>query len=39
MAPRKPKPEPAVASEAAPEQPVITFITNPITVANTTPRT
>lgn len=40
MAPRKPKPvEPTVASEPSIEQPVIHYITNPVTVAHATPRT
>lgn len=40
MAPRKSKPaaEPAVA-EAAPAQPVINYIPNPVTIAHATPRT
>lgn len=40
MAPRKPKPsEPVAAAETTVEQPVIHYITNPVTVAGQTPRT
>lgn len=40
MARRTPKPEPEpVVPEAAPEQPPMSFLTNPITVASQTPRT
>lgn len=39
MARRLQKPDPVVAQEAAPEQPPLTFLTNPITVASTTPKT
>ncbi|MDX0532964.1 hypothetical protein GOL26_28785 [Sinorhizobium medicae] len=41
MAPRKPKPaaEPVAVDEATIEQPVIHYITNPVTVAHQTPRT
>ncbi len=39
MAPRKPKPETIVAETIASEQPQMTYITNPITVAAQTPRT
>ncbi len=40
MAPRKPKPAPETAvADPIIEQPVIHYITNPVTVAHTTPRT
>lgn len=39
MAPRKPKPAPAIVAEPVPAQPAIHYIPNPITVAGQTPRT
>lgn len=40
MAPRKPKPAPAaVVADPAPAQPAMTYIANPVAVANATPRT
>ncbi len=39
MAPRKKTTEPAVVAEPAPEQPMIHYIANPITVSFMTPKT